>query len=187
MENNTEVVEKEVKQTNKEIKNDENEVSSFLNNHKLTRKAQFLHENGFSNNPVQLETLDGYTDVTHEDGFKGFSVYTKEGKLYIAKPETDDEDRIFSYNVIQVATTTDEQVRELRRIKDEESKFSLFKIFRIITLIVSCLAFVGIVVLFITFIISGAGVVESLVSLLELILITGISFGVTALLFRKRK
>lgn len=190
MENNTnEVVEVKEKEAVKEEAKDNNisDAKVFIVNYNLTNKAKFLLKNGFVAEEFQVEKLDGMIDVSHNDGFKGYGVYTNtKGELFVAKPETDEEENIFSYNVTKLANTTDEEYKQLIKISNKTSKGSIHNIFKIAALCMSIFGTIGFIFLIIIMFISGGTIADIIVGSLELALPLATAFGVTAILFKKK-
>ncbi len=171
--------------TNEVVKKEEVNVTEFLNNHKLTDKAKFLYKNGFHNETFQEGKMDAYKDVTHNDGFKNFSVYTKGDSLFIAKPETDEEDNIISYNVIELAKVTDEELNNLIEINAKEDKTSLSFILKIAFLVLSVIGS-AFAILYAIRAIIAMGFLDGLAYASANLLTIACALGICALLFKKK-
>lgn len=161
-------------------------VKEFIESHKLTKKAEFLYTNGFCNEATQVEKLDGFKDVTFQNGFKGFNVYlSNDNKLFIAKAEAE-EGNVYSYHLIELEEVTDEEFEYLVKAKKEINKINLGSIMKITSLVVSFLGAVCLIIFVATLLIAGTSLVETFIYATENIILLAVSFGVSALLFKKK-
>lgn len=163
------------------------EVSVFVKNYKLTQRAKFLYENGFCDNGVQVESISSdFLDVTHADGFKGFSVFIDlDGNLYVSKPETDEQDNAYSYKIYKIVNTSESDFNDLVKIIKKENKLNPFNILKIVTIV---LMFLGVFVFLLDFVTNCinygffVGIAQSSLTML----FCGILVGITALLFKRK-
>lgn len=159
-------------------------VKEILEQSHETNKAKNLYKLGFCKEAVQMEKLDsGFVDLTFENGFKGFSVYKKDGVLFIAKPETE-ENNIYSYNVIELDVVSDEDYESLMKLHQNTHK-GFFGVCRLVTLCIAAFGIVVSIIEVVTYILAYGGVI-GIVSSSANIVTLGILIGIVALLYKKK-
>ncbi|MFI3252053.1 MAG: hypothetical protein R3Y60_02815 [bacterium] len=172
---------------NNEVKNEEQSIDDYLNSYNLTQKAKFMYKNGFVGNVFQMENLSGYNDVTYEKGFSGFTVLSnEEGDLFLALPETDEEENIFAYNVTPINKVTEEQYQSLLKISETVNKANVFNVLKISALVIFAAGLVFTLLITTLYLSGGLSLMDALSYISPQILTIGVGLGVFALLFKKK-
>lgn len=167
-------------------KSEDLKITDIIKNKELTNKAKFLFINGFTGEPTQVEKIDDtFVDVTYGKGFKGMIVLENGSKLYVAKPESE-EDNVYLYNLYELEDVSETNYIKLQEIvKSEKPNFA--KILGIVILVASLILVLFSLIEIITSAINSSGLMSIMSYLAFSLPFILTSLGISGLLLRDNK